>query len=967
MPIRALTVCAMPIRALTVCAMPIRALTVCAMPIRALTVCAMPIRALTVCAMPIRALTVCAMPIRALTVRAMPIRALTVCAMPIRALTVCAMPIRALTVCAMPIRALTAAQISHLVKISGIVIASSRAKAKATSVVLMCRSCKNVKAIPCRPGLGGAIIPRTCDRTPQPGEEPCGVDPWVVLPDRSEYVDQQTLKLQENPEVTEENPEVTEENPEVTEESPEVTEENPEVTQENPGVTQENPEVTEENFEVTEENPEVTQENPEVTQENPEVTQENPEVTEENPEVTQENPEVTQENPEVTQEYPGVTQEDPEENPEVTEGNSEVTEENPEVTEENPEVSEENPEGTEENPERPAGGGPLVAGAAQHDVPTGEMPRSVLLAVDRSLVQRISPGTRITVFGIFSIFQASDKTKSRGAMAVAIRQPYLRVVGVEMAADGAARSTASSFTTDEEAEFKEFSRQGDVYGAISSQIAPSIFGHADIKKAIACLLFGGARKLLPDGARLRGDINVLLIGDPSTAKSQFLKFVEKTAPIAVYTSGKGSSAAGLTASVIRDASSREFYLEGGAMVLADGGVVCIDEFDKMRPEDSGEAMEQQAMSIATVAITTRAPPVFPVTTVLARSSRSHHGVAIHEAMEQQTISIAKAGITTVLNSRTSVLAAANPPSGRYDDLRTAQENIDLQSTILSRFDLIFVVKDTRDFNRDLQIARHVVNVHAKADAVLGQADDAMGGRAAMGDGPAGAGGVGHAGKDGEQENWLKRYIEFARTRCSPRLSESAATLLQNNYVQIRQNMRRRATETGEASALPITVRQLEAIVRLSESMARMQLSPVATEEHVTEALRLFHVATLDAARSGVVDGAVLTEEQRREVQQVEGAVRRRVAIGGFVSERRLLDDITRSGISESAVSPGMRGVNQRLLLDERSQSGFSESGLRRGGGHGRGRMRVSPACLLVSFALQPAPLLAASPASCLPC
>ncbi|CAI5535647.1 unnamed protein product [Closterium sp. Naga37s-1] len=598
---------------------------------------------------------------------------------------------------AMPIRALTAAQISHLVKISGIVIASSRAKAKATSVVLMCRSCKNVKAIPCRPGLGGAIIPRTCDRTPQPGEEPCGVDPWVVLPDRSEYVDQQTLKLQENPE----------------------------------------------------------------------------------------------------------------------------------------------------------------------DVPTGEMPRSVLLAVDRSLVQRISPGTRITVFGIFSIFQASDKTKSRGAMAVAIRQPYLRVVGVEMAADGAARSTASSFTTDEEAEFKDFSRQGDVYGAISSQIAPSIFGHADIKKAIACLLFGGARKLLPDGARLRGDINVLLIGDPSTAKSQFLKFVEKTAPIAVYTSGKGSSAAGLTASVIRDASSREFYLEGGAMVLADGGVVCIDEFDKMRPEDR---------------------------------------VAIHEAMEQQTISIAKAGITTVLNSRTSVLAAANPPSGRYDDLRTAQENIDLQSTILSRFDLIFVVKDTRDFNRDLQIARHVVNVHAKADAVVGQADDAMGGRAAMGDGPAGAGGVGHTGKDGEQENWLKRYIEFARTRCSPRLSESAATLLQNNYVQIRQNMRRRATETGEASALPITVRQLEAIVRLSESMARMQLSPVATEEHVTEALRLFHVATLDAARSGVVDGAVLTEEQRREVQQVEGAVRRRVAIGGFVSERRLLDDITRSGISAASAA-----------------------------------------------------------------
>lgn len=198
----------------------------------------------------------------------------------------------------------------------------------------------------------------------------------------------------------------------------------------------------------------------------------------------------------------------------------------------------------------------------------------------------------------------------------------------------------------------------------------------DIKKAILALLMSGSRKVLPDGLRLRGDINVLLLGDPSTAKSQFLKFVEKVAPVGVYTSGKGSSAAGLTASVIRD-SKGEFYLEGGAMVLADGGVVCIDEFDKMREEDR---------------------------------------VAIHEAMEQQTISVAKAGITTVLNSRAAVLAAANPVFGRYDDDRSAAENIDFLPTILSRFDLIFIVRDVRDQQRDEAMCRHVLRIHMNAQS-----------------------------------------------------------------------------------------------------------------------------------------------------------------------------------------------------------------------------------------------------------
>lgn len=309
---------------------------------------------------------------------------------------------------------------------------------------------------------------------------------------------------------------------------------------------------------------------------------------------------------------------------------------------------------------------------APETVPTGEMPRSVMLAVDRSLVDKAPPGTRISVLGIPTLMSTGGGNgKNSGAKAV-----YIRVVG--MVKDNDAHGEAVTFAPAEEEAFRALSRRPEVYDILCRSIAPNISGSytVDIKKALVCQLAGGVQKKLPDGVRLRGDINVLLLGDPSMAKSQFLKFVSKVAPIGIYTSGKGSSAAGLTASVVRD-SKGEFYLEGGAMVLADGGIVCIDEFDKMRPNDR---------------------------------------VAIHEAMEQQTISVAKAGITTVLNSRASVLAAANPVFGRYDDLKSAHENIDLMTTILSRFDVIFLVRDVRDEERDRNICQHVMGVHMGAAA-----------------------------------------------------------------------------------------------------------------------------------------------------------------------------------------------------------------------------------------------------------
>jgi DNA replication licensing factor MCM5 len=280
-------------------------------------------------------------------------------------------------------------------------------------------------------------------------------------------------------------------------------------------------------------------------------------------------------------------------------------------------------------------------------VPTGEMPRSVLCAVERSLVDIAPPGTRVSLMCIPTLFTtAVGGTSNRKSSNEAAKSVYLRVVGLQKENGSDGNGTAGiSFTPAEEEAFRALSRRSDIYDILQRSVAPNIRGSytVDIKKALVCQLFGGCRKQVnktSNTLQLRGDINVLLLGDPSMAKSQFLKFISKVAPVGIYTSGKGSSAAGLTASVVRDAKG-EFYLEGGAMVLADGGIVCIDEFDKMRPTDR---------------------------------------VAIHEAMEQQTISIAKAGITTVLNSRSSVLAAANPVFGRYDDFKSASDNIDLMTT-----------------------------------------------------------------------------------------------------------------------------------------------------------------------------------------------------------------------------------------------------------------------------------------------
>jgi len=591
------------------------------------------------------------------------------------------------------LRTLTAEHANTLIKVPGIIITSSKTKPRATLICIRCTKCQCVKRIQSKSTFGQAPIPSKCDQDGRNTGEDCGPNPFVIMGDNCEYIDQQSLKLQEAPEV----------------------------------------------------------------------------------------------------------------------------------------------------------------------VPTGEMPRNIMIALDRYLVDKVTPGTRVSVIGISSLYNQGEKSASGNSNP--LRSLYIRVLGIQVELEGGGRSS-SAFSPLEEEEMQRLARDPDIYEKVARSIAPQISGEytKDIKKAIALLLMGGSRKILPDGVRLRGDINVLLMGDPSTAKSQFLKFVERVAPTGVYTSGKGSSAAGLTASVVKDAKG-EFYLEGGAMVLADGGVICIDEFDKMREADR---------------------------------------VAIHEAMEQQTISIAKAGITTVLNCRASVLAAANPIYGRYDDMKDVGENIDLMTTILSRFDCIFIVRDIRDMDRDVGIAKHVMSVHVNSSLQEASANNTAEISATT----------------------LKKFILYCRERCAPRLSDEAAALLSGQYVHIRNRIRESLlNKPGESQVVPITVRQLEALVRMSEALAKMRLSSEATVADVEEAMRLFKVSTLAASQSspmlagGNLGGAIAPAE----VGRAEEYLKRRMGLRESTGTKRLLEEGQSQGHATEALKRGIMAMVMRNELQELNQ------------------------------------------------
>jgi replicative DNA helicase Mcm len=376
------------------------------------------------------------------------------------------------------------------------------------------------------------------------------------------------------------------------------------------------------------------------------------------------------------------------------------------------------------------------------DLPPGQLPRWIDIKIfGRDLVDVARPGDDIFATGI--VRAAAPTVPKVGKLRVFtlhLDTNFIDVLSKE--------HEAVLISAEEEEKILELARDPWVHRKILRSIAPSIYGYDHLKESIMYLLFGGVAKYLPD-ITIRGDMNVLLIGDPGTAKSQLLQYVAKVAPRGLYTSGRGSTAAGLTAAVLRERRGG-MTLEAGALVLADKGVACIDEIDKMRPEDR---------------------------------------VAIHEAMEQHTVSVAKGGIVATLNARTAILAAANPAMGRYDPYRTVAENITLPVTILSRFDLIFVLRDVPEKDIDARMTEHILALHRTGTAPV--------------EAPI-------------PPDLLRKYISYTRS-LKPILTKEALERLKDFYLDMRA-----ASET-EGTPIAITARQLESLVRVAEARARAAL------------------------------------------------------------------------------------------------------------------------------------------------
>ncbi|VDM37552.1 unnamed protein product [Toxocara canis] len=439
--------------------------------------------------------------------------------------------------------------------------------------------------------------------------------------------------------------------------------------------------------------------------------------------------------------------------------------------------------------------------------PPGQLPRTVDIIADEDLADSCKPGDRVRVIGLYRCLPNKRSGFSTGTFRSIIIANNVQLMSKQM---------QPNFEPEDIKNIRKMSRNKDIFNILARSLAPSIWGHEEVKKAILCLLLGGNEKLLQNGSRLRGDINVLLIGDPSVAKSQLLRYVLHTAPRAIATTGRGSSGVGLTAAVTTDTETGDRRLEAGAMVLADRGIVCIDEFDKMSDIDR---------------------------------------TAIHEVMEQGRVTIAKAGIHAKLNARCSVLAAANPVFGRYDMYKSPMQNIGMQDSLLSRFDLIFVLLDKHDPTIDNDIAEHVVKLHryrtpGEADGTVMQMGAAVETLSTFDLENAETQGATEiyeknkgwcATKHNEKVlslQFMRKYIHMAKA-VKPKLTEEAAAYISECYAELRSFD---TSKTDQERTMPVTARQLETLIRLSTAMAKARLAKTVERSDAEKAYQLLHFA-----------------------------------------------------------------------------------------------------------------------------
>eukprot|EP01086_Lenisia_limosa_P004871 TRINITY_DN2073_c0_g1_i1.p1 TRINITY_DN2073_c0_g1~~TRINITY_DN2073_c0_g1_i1.p1 ORF type:complete len:811 (+),score=243.98 TRINITY_DN2073_c0_g1_i1:304-2433(+) len=438
--------------------------------------------------------------------------------------------------------------------------------------------------------------------------------------------------------------------------------------------------------------------------------------------------------------------------------------------------------------------------------PPGQLPRSMEVVLEGSLVDRVKPGDRIRVVAVYRALGGDAKGTVRGVFNTLLIANNVRHLGKEAA--------TMKITEDDVKSIRKLSKSRQLFDILAESLSPAIYGHNNIKRALILQLLGGLEKNLETGTHLRGDINVLMVGDPGTAKSQLLRSVMRVAPLAIHTTGRGSSGVGLTAAVTNDPETKERRLEAGAMVLGDRGVVCIDEFDKMGDADR---------------------------------------VAIHEVMEQQTVTIAKAGVHASLNARCAVLAAANPIESTYNRNKMPSENIALPDSLLSRFDCLFIVLDNKNAEDDRKVVAHIAKNHMYKGPEQAKGMQAL---SSIADWAASA--IDDPSQDTDEnmlntdnlvwlqgekspvsnvplltQTFLKKYLQYAK-RVKPALTDAAIDLISDTYASLR--------EREGKKTLPITARTCETLIRLSTAFAKARLSTKVEKKDAEEASKVLKQA-----------------------------------------------------------------------------------------------------------------------------